>query len=252
MSGYARRNLALILAFLSLLLALSIVAATARWEYYTRGIPGELPGPNPHASVSPYGINVDMLDWDKPAQEAALDRISELGFRWIKQPVPWGQPGGFETLLQAAAARNLNVVPLLDGDPDNDYAPPADPVEFGDWAGQFAAQFGDRIRYYQVWDEPNLGSHWGWGEVEPAGYAALLAAANNAIKASDPDAVIVAAALAPTTESGPDNSSDVDYMEALYELGADAYFDVAAGKPYGFDTGPDDRRVARDVMNFSR
>lgn len=252
MTDNTRRNLALILALLSILFLLSVIANAAQWKAVTRGIPQELPGPNPYASISPYGINVDMLDWSQEAQKTALKQIADLGFKWIKQPVPWGRANGFDILLENAESLGLNVVPLLDGNPDDNYAPPDDPREFGAWAGEFAAEYGYRIRFYQIWDEPNLGSHWGWQPVEPAAYAALLAAAHDAIIAADPGAVIVAAALAPTLESGSDNMSDVDYLDALYELGADVYFDIASGKPYGFDAGPYDRRVSRDVLNFSR
>jgi len=247
-----RRTLSLSLAALCILALLSIVALFARQRFLSRGIAGQLPGPNPHAAVSPYGVNVEMLDWDAGAREAALSQIAAAGFRWVKQPVPWGREGQFDHLLRTAAELNLNVVPLLDGNPATDYAPPAQLQDFAAWAGQFATRYGDQITYYQIWDEPNLGSHWGWQPINPAGYTALLAAAHEAITTADPDAVIIAAALAPTVESGPANLSDVDYLAALYQLGAGPFFDVAAGKPYGFDTGPADRRVAREVFNFSR
>ncbi len=252
MTAQRARALSLSLGALCLLALLSLGGLLARQRFLTRGLPRELPGPNPHAAVSPYGINVAMLDWADAERDTALDRIAAAGFRWLKQPVYWGHEAGFDRLLAAAVERGLRVVPLLDGDPAANYAPPADPAEFAAWAGSFAARFGDQLTYYQIWDEPNLGIHWGGLEVNPAGYAALLAAAHDAITAADPDAVIVAAALAPTVETGPANLSDVDYLTALYELGADAYFEVAGGKPYGFDTGPADRRVERDTFNLSR
>ena len=251
---HRRRPFFVLLALLLIVGVISIVALVARQRFLTRGLPEELPGPIAHASVSPYGINVAMLDWDVAARDLALARIAAAGFRWIKQPVRQaaGDEGRFEALLDAAAGLGLKVVPLLDGDPATNYAPPADPADWADFAGRFAARYGDRIIYYQVWDEPNLGGHWGREPVNPANYAALLAAAHKAITAADPDAVIVAAALAPTEEEGPENLSDLDYLAALYDLGADAYFDVAAGKPYGFYSGPEDRRVGRDTLNFSR
>lgn len=252
MSGTKRRLWFAISAILSVVVVFSMVVLASRQRFLTRGLPRELPGPNPHAAVSPYGINVEMLDWDDASRQEALVRIASAGFQWIKQPIPQGGDGGFDVLVVEATALGLRVVPLLDGDPATSYAPPADPATFASWAGEFAERYGDLITYYQIWDEPNLGSHWGWEPVNPAGYAALLAAAHDAISAADPDAVIVAAALAPTEESGPENLSDVAYLTALYQLGANAYFDVAAGKPYGFDTGPDDRRVGRDTLNFSR
>ncbi len=277
MSPNQRRILSLSLAVLCILALASILIQTARHQFHTRGAPRELPGPcigcaaahgaSSPGTASPFGINIEMLGWDDLECDTALARIAAAGFRWIKQPIPWNNDGALsivrpgqgngvwddlDHLLESAIEAGLNVVPLLDGNPASQYAPPADPQMFANWAGQFAARFGDRVDFYQIWDEPNLGSHWGWEPVNPAEYAALLAAAHDAITAADPGAVIVAAALAPTMERGPANLSDIDYLDALYELGADAYFDVAAGKPYGFDSGPDDRQVSRDVLNFSR
>ena len=248
----SQRSRFLVLAALLVLVILAFIAVPLRQRFLTRGMPAELPGPNPHAAVSPYGINVDLLGWDAAGRDAALAQLAEAGFDWIRQPVTWGETEELTPLLQAAAAQNIEVLPVLDGDPSDSYAPPDDLAAFAAWVGNFAARYGRWIDYYQIWDEPNLGSHWGGQPVNPAGYAALLAAAQNAIVAADPSAVVVAAALAPTVESGGENLSDVAYLEDLYELGADAYFDVAAGKPYGFDTGPDDRRVDQQALNFSR
>jgi O-antigen ligase len=62
----------------------------------------------------------------------------------------------------------------------------------------------------------------------------------------------VLAGLAPTTETGPRNLSDVRYLQALYDLGAAPDFDIVAGKPYGFDTQASDRRLSEQILNFSR
>ncbi len=88
--------------------------------------------------------------------------------------------------------------------------------------------------------------------VNPSEYAALLTAASAAIRSTDPEAIIVAAALAPTSETGPQNLADDLFLQELYDAGAAQAFDVAAAKPYGFDTGPADRKVDRGTLNFSR
>jgi hypothetical protein len=80
----------------------------------------------------------------------------------------------------------------------------------------------------------------------------LLSAAAAAIRAADSDAIIVAAPLAPNVETGPQNLADHLFLQRLYEEGAAGSFDVAAGKPYGFDSPPDDRRVDPNLLNFSR
>src|SRR5258708_36490279 len=76
-------------------------------------------------------------------------------------------------------------------------------------------------------------------------------AAYAAIDGHEATAAVIAAALAPTVETGPRNLSDVLYLRALYDLGAADSFDAAAGKPYGFNSSPDDRPVSLDTLNFS-
>ena len=46
--------------------------------------------------------------------------------------------------------------------------------------------------------------------------------------------------------------SEPQFLQALYEAGAAPFFDIVAAKPYGFWSGPEDRRIDRTVLNFSR
>ena len=245
------------LSIAALLLALgcwlAIGALRARDTYLTRGIPTGLPEPIADGGAR-LGVNVYLQDASPAEIEAALDEISANRITYVKQPFfysaafDWGQA---DRLVAAAAAKGLTLVPLLDGDPANQFAPP-DAGHFAGWAGEFARRYGASISHYIIWDEPNLAGHWGNTPANPAAYAALLSAAAETIRTVDGDAVIVAAPLAPTTETGPDNLAEPLFLQALYEAGAADAFDVVAAKPYGFDTGPDDRAVDIDHLNFSR
>jgi hypothetical protein len=86
----------------------------------------------------------------------------------------------------------------------------------------------------------------------PRAYAALLSASAAAIRAADAGAIIVAAPLAPTVETGPENLAEPLFLRELYEGGAAGAFDVVAAKPYGFDSSPLDRTVDVGALNFSR
>jgi O-antigen ligase len=108
------------------------------------------------------------------------------------------------------------------------------------------------IDHYQVWDEPNLSRAWGGGHVAPCGYAVLLEAAHEAIHAADPSAWVLGGGLAPTQAPGPVDLNDLVYLRQLYAVGGGAHVDVLAVKPYGFWSGPGDRRVDPDVLNYSR
>jgi hypothetical protein len=248
------RWLSLLLLILSLLALLGLGALKTRRNYLTRGIPADLPGPIAHSGVQ-LGLNVTLNQYDDEQLAENLAQISAAGVRQIKQPFYYSENFDWneaDRLLTAVSRTNLILTPLLDGNPADAFAPPADPNAYAQWAGEFAARYGDQIQAYLIWDEPNLTTHWGNQPVNPAEYAALLTAAAAAIRANDPDAIIVAAPLAPTAETGPQNLADHLYLQQLYEEGAGAAFDAAAGKPYGFHTGPDDRRVDNSVLNFSR
>ncbi|MBE2220350.1 MAG: O-antigen ligase family protein [Anaerolineae bacterium] len=248
------RWLSLIFLIVTLLALLGLGVCQNRQDFLTRGIPTELPGPIAHAGTQ-VGLNVYLNQYDDAELAENLAQIAELGIQHIKQPFYFSDNFDWEEadrVITAVSNANLTLTPLLDGNPADHFAPPANPNDYAQWAGEFARRYGDQIQTYIIWDEPNLTTHWGNQPVNPAEYAALLTAASAAIRQADADAVIVAAPLAPNEETGPQNLADHLYLQQLYEEGADAAFDVAAGKPYGFHTGPDDRTTAHDTLNFSR
>jgi len=131
-------------------------------------------------------------------------------------------------------------------------APPADNAEFARFAGELAARYRGKVRYYQVWNEPNLFGEWGGRPPNPAEYLAMLRAVGGAIREADPEARIVLAGLAPTIETGPENLSDLLFLRQLYLLGAKGDFDIAASMSYGLWTGPRDVRIDDQRVNFPR
>jgi len=258
--------------WLTLLLVIGLVAQriVVIHQDRFRGLPDSFPAPVTGADAPTLGVNVALEQYgddESAGLDAALARVVEGGFVWVRQSFYWSrietQPGSFDwtepdrIVTTVARHPRLRLVAVLDDSPP---VPPADPDRFAAFAREFAARYGAQVDYYQVWDEPNLAAHWGGAPVNPAAYADLLARAARAIRAADrstrltagPDACIILAGLAPTVETGPQNLSDVRYLEQLYRAGAAPYFDVVAGKPYGFDTGPDDRRADETVLNFSR
>ena len=65
--------------------------------------------------------------------------------------------------------------------------------------------------------------------------------------------MILTAALAPTVENSDRATSDVSFLQGLYDDGARPYFDVLSANAYGLRNGPDDWRFERtNDINFSR
>ncbi len=231
----------------------------ARQQYLWRGRPLGFPTPLPDTGLDRACVNASLEQYDSSQLTWALDTISEGGFVWMRQHFPWDEieprPGEFnwttwDTLVSAAKAHHLHLIAVLDRAPQWAGMPP-DPQAFAAFASTLAARYGESLTYYEIWHNPNLGESWG-GAADAFGYAELLSNAAQAIRAADPDARIILGSLAPNEESGPQNYAEDLFLKMLQVAGAQSSFDVVAVQPYGFNTGPEDRRVSRQVLNFSR
>ncbi|MCP4361871.1 MAG: O-antigen ligase family protein [Chloroflexi bacterium] len=253
MTTHRARILTIFWLLIAVLALLGIGAMNARQAYLTRGIPPGLPGPITHAGVT-SGLNVYLNQYDDTQLADNLSQITDMGVQVVKQPFYFDEAFDWaeaDRIVTAVTNHNLLLIPLLDGNPADNFAPP-NPDDFAAWAGEFATRYGDTIQHYIIWDEPNLTTHWGNQPINPIEYAALLTAAAHTIRTADSQAIIAAAPLAPTIETGPQNLADLLYLQQLYEEGAADAFDIVMAKPYGFDSGPDDRDVNLDTTNFSR
>ena len=242
------------LAFLALLLILTFGVINNSRDYKSRGMTDELPTPISGAGVH-LGVNVHLEQYNHVELTETLSKIKSAGIDTAKQSFYYNQRFDWsitDQIFSEAEKQNIQLVALLDGNPTDSFAPPTDPSDFASWAAEFAGRYGDQTNHYIIWDEPNLTSHWGGFDVNPAEYGALLALTAESIRAADPGAIIVAAPLAPTIEQGPRNLADSLFLQELYEAGVADSFDVVAGKPYGFNTGPEDRQVDLATLNFSR
>ena len=232
-----------------------------------------------HTSGNPYGINTFLYqEVEEEKIRRSLAAIKEAGFGYIREQVAWqeferGQKGSYwderwqrsswhnlDRLVNLVREYGLEMIARVDYPPDWAQppgttwhaTPPSRFEDYGDFVYTLAQRYKGRLKYYQIWNEPNLTIEWGLRPVDPAEYVRLLRIAYERIKEADPGAIVIAAALAPTIEKGPENLSDLEFLRRMYEAGAKDYFDIASVNPYGLRSGPDDRRFAADDTNFSR
>ena len=114
-------------------------------------------------------------------------------------------------------------------------------------------RYQDDVQHIIIWNEPNLSFEWGFQQVDPAGYTALLALAYEAAHSANPEVIVLGGALAPTLEpeGSPAGLNDLLFLEGMYNAGAGAYFDALSAHAYGLAFAPD---VAPDpeLINFRR
>jgi O-antigen ligase len=263
------RFITLCLYLLLLLVSLG-AAAFAAFDYAraTRGIESDFP-----AAQKIIGTNVALEQYASDAElQRAFDELKRLGVTHARQYFSWRDievtRGEYDwtkwdRLVDAARANGIQLVAVLHTAPawsqrEHERAMPGAPAndfaEYARFAGDFAKRYGDKIDYYQIWDEPNVEPNWGKRNADATEYAQMLIPASQAIRANDADAKILAAGLAMNLEvhRPHPNYSEILFLRGLYEIGARNYFDMVAAKPYGMWTGPEDRTVNSDTLNFSR
>lgn len=196
---------------------------------------------------SPFGV---VCPWPQ---------VGQTGARWVRggagatQLVEWARvepsPGEFDwaaadsELHRLDQPEGLTPLPILGytapwatgGRGGRASDPPRDLRHYARFVGQSVARYRRDIRYWEVWNEPNIGFFTG----TIAQYVDMLKAAAIAARRADPDCHLVFGGTA---------GVDCRFIERCYELGAAPYFDVMAVHPYQWGRTFDDRWHAQKVQ----
>jgi hypothetical protein len=132
------------------------------------------------------------------------------------------------------------------------FGPPADMADFANYVEAVVSRYKGRIRYYQIWNEPNIYPEWGDQAVNPEDYTRLLCMAYERAKQVDPGVVIISAALAPTVAQNGRDLSDLIFLQRMYNAGAGKCFDILSAQGYGLFSGPNDRRASPLTTSVAR
>ncbi|HEY8475826.1 MAG TPA: cellulase family glycosylhydrolase [Chloroflexota bacterium] len=215
--------------------------------------------------VAPLGIQV-FLWGNAPTTDRDLQLAKDAGFTWIKQRFEWryiepNKKGEFQweepdRIVAAAARHGLKILARVDNQPkwarsDDLFpgtGPPDDLQDWADFLTALATRYRGRIAAYQLWNEPNLDREWGNRPPNAAEYVELLRVGYGAIKAADPNAIVITAGMAPTTTNNDNARPDVVFVQQMYDAGASKYFDMLGVHGAGFKAPPeaDPGQVAQD------
>ena len=240
--------------------------------------------PVAHTGLNPFGVNTFLQNEADPLKRRrAIEMVAAAGFHWIRQEFPWEDieiagPGDtmdlrhdpprsawdkYDQIVDLCEAHHIEIIARLSTPPDwsrqagkrnGTFAPPDNLNDYGNYVEAVVRRYKGRIHYYQIWNEPNIYPEWGEQPVDAAQYVELLKVGYTRAKGVDPDAVIIAGALAATIELDryPHGLTDALFLQQMYDAGAAAYFDVLSMQGYGLWSGPYDRRMQPRVINFSR
>lgn len=204
-----------------------------------------------------YGFQVQLWQYDPVARSNVVGDVQQAGFNWMTEQIEWDavetSPGVYDwteldNIVGAANAAGLNIMLSIEHAPEFYRTPasglmPGDPSPYGAFMGAVAARYAGQVQAYELWNEENLDRETGTGNVDPATYLPILEAGYTAVKASDPNAIVVLGAPSPTSSDVPGSvMDDVAYLNTLYALNngeVKRYFDVLSAHPSGFSNPPD-------------
>jgi len=263
-------------AIVTMFLLLALATTVRLRSFLQAGItymPPDLPVH--HVPFNRMGVNTKLqLDVTDDQLRRDFTAVRDGGFGWVRQEFQWdqiepdvrgvfwdakynqsswtkwdrivdlAQEYGIELIVRIdrpPAWSHPRLLPLLAQHPAWE-GPPEHIDDFGNIVAAIAGRYRGKVTYIQLWNEPNLENEWAGSPVRPADYAAMLRVGAERVRAANPDAVVLAAALAPTIEPGPAggyaNMSDLLYIQGLYDAGAAPYFDVVTLNPYGLKYSP--------------
>ncbi len=170
----------------------------------------------------PLPVGGHILHFDDETQAA----MRSAGMTWVKKQVKFGISDG-KDLIETAHAQGYKVLLGALGDKDrlaSDFD--AYVADFAEYVAFLARNGADAI---EVWNEPNIDREWPRGQVHGASYTRLLKAAYPAIKAANPDTLVISGAPAPTGFFGGRCQSggcdDHVFMQQMASAGAADYAD---------------------------
>ncbi len=199
-------------------------------------------------ATSPYGVCAHVSrhgNHELAAEQFTLMR--QAGIRWARTDFDWttvqSRENGpwdfsmFDNTVDMAEKAGITILPILAYDVA--WATPAyrHLDRWRQYVRQTVSRYHNRLRYWEVWNEPDLVQFWK-ETPDPANYTLLLKAAYEEIKRIDPDLQVLLGGL---------SGIPYDYIEGIYKAGGKDFFDIMAVHPYRYPETPEARSLRDDL-----
>lgn len=204
---------------------------------------------DPRDTSSPYGM-LEFLVWDhdwnqfhyKSAdhRKKAMDLMRDAGVGIVRIDFLWAdlEPqrnrydfSRIDEVVNELGKRNIKVLGMLHYNSawsGKEWNTPPDPKAFASYADKVVTRFKDRVKYWEIWNEPNSPIYWKPQDGMRA-YTELLKVVYPAIKKADPTAVVLMGGLT----GNPDQS-----LNEIYLNGGKPYFDRVNIHPFRTPSDP--------------
>jgi hypothetical protein len=205
-----------------------------------------------------FGLADPAFGSESASQEAAdLAHMKSIGLQWVRVDADWSwlQPNGptdfnwapLDQEVQAIEAAGMNADLIIDNTPawartaaaNEAWGEPASASAYGTFAGQVAARYGPMgVKAYEIWNEENNQAFW-YPAPNPSLYTAMLKDAYAAIKAVEPNSIVISGGLAPPVGDSANSLPPIEFLQDMYADGAQGNFDALGDHAYSSPALPD-------------
>jgi beta-xylosidase len=218
------------------------------------------------------GLNTPFLFFPPFAYQRQIAAERALGLKWARLDLHWaviekmqGVPdlavvddvlksmkdGGLEPLVYVVGTPPFASSAPPGPNPPHDNWGPKDNAQYADFVEKLAKRYPD-VKYWQIWNEPNLPSFWALKE-DPAAFATLAKDAAEILHRDIPDRKLVLAGMANYSQM-PLRGGFM--LEDLLKAGVQRDYDVMAYHPYTDtpegDSPGDAQGFIKEVPNVNR
>jgi hypothetical protein len=156
--------------------------------------------------------------------------MNRAGMKWVKKQIEYrlgDDPNKVANFINVAKSNGFKMLLGIVGDESQMGDFNAYINSYAQFLAGVAALGVDAI---EVWNEPNIDREWPAGQVNGGNYTKMLAAAYNAIKARNPNVLVISGAPAPTGFFGAagctaNGCNDDVFMAQMAQAGAAQYMD---------------------------
>jgi hypothetical protein len=191
---------------------------------------GAVPPVTGTGATGPFELGGHVLTLTDQAKTA----MQSAGMTWMKKQVRWnlgGSTGQAKSFIDIGKAGGFKVMLSIVG-------VPSEMGNYDNYITQYAAFVAEVAKLgpdaIEVWNEPNIDREWPIGKVNGAEYTKLLKAAYEAIKAANPNVMVISGAPSPTGFAGAAGCvqtatyhvcNDDVYFQQMAQAGAANYMD---------------------------
>ncbi|MEW5986851.1 MAG: LysM peptidoglycan-binding domain-containing protein, partial [Chloroflexota bacterium] len=186
--------------------------------------PPPTPAPPPPGSSGSFELGGQTQSLAHPIQ------MTQAGMYWVKFQHKWNPgdaPDVVAGLVQSGKANGFKVLLSVTGATTYPAANSLDFGRFVTFVGGVAGLGADAPDAIEIWNEMNIDFEWPAGQIDPTSYVNnMLRPAYSAIKAANPNILVISGALAPTGfDNGHNAWADNRYVAGMAAAGAGSYAD---------------------------